>query len=674
MSKKRGIITVAALVVVGLVVGWYAFSRAGSSNSGTGTGVTAGSIYAVTARDVATTTTVSGTIHPLKTVTLSAKAAGTITAVYKSEGDKVAAGDVIARIDSTDYQADLAAAESRYRSTLINLETSATTDLAATKTQLENAVKQAQTQLLSAQINLRKGSETDPDADAQTIANLQNQVLDAQDALTTAQENLKELQDNNTSELQLQQADFAVQQAEFNLSMAQTKLATLKAQTVTDDQLATLQNQVKQAKTNLLSAQLSLQEAAASTTTTDGRLALLQDQVDQAQASLDQAQENLVNAGTDYKASQEDIDTQAMAVESARISLVKAESDYKTTAAAVANDDTLNSAESAVAKAQRTLATAQANLAAGQKTIAKNAADQAENVQILQANVDQAEVALATAQANLAAFPETQRKAELQQQANEETKAQALITLNQTKELANNYVITAPLAGTLTSLNIAVGDDVSVGMTAATLSDVSGWYVASYVDEVDVLNVKKDQDASITMDQYSGKTFAGTVSYVSHALGTTSTSVSAYPIKIMMTEVPETLVDGMSADAAITVSVVKNVLAVPIAAVATQNGKQYVDVVTIGTDRTVTTNRVEVTTGQEGDEYIEITSGLKAGDKVLRKASTTATTTTTTTSTESSNGRGNWTGIPGITGGTGGRPEGQGAPPSGETGTASGGN
>ena len=673
MSKKRVIITVTALVVLGLAIGGYVLKKAKGSNSGTSTGVTAGSIYTVTARDVATTTTVSGTIHPLKTVTLSAKAAGAITAVYKSEGDKVTAGDVIARIDSTDYQADLAAAESRYRSTIISLETSSTTDLAATKTQLENAVKQAQTQLLSAQINLKKGSETDPDSDAQMITNLQNQVLDAQDALTTAQESLKELQDNNTAELQLQQADFAVQQAEFNLSMAQTKLTTLKAQTVTDDQLATLQNQVKQAKTNLLSAQLSLQEAAESTTTTDARLALLQDQVDQAQASLDQAQENLANAGTDYKASQEDIDTQAMAVESARLALVKAESDYKTTAAAVANDDSLNAATAAVAKAQRNLVTAQANLAAGQKTIAKNAADQADSVKLLQASVDQAQVALATAQANLADFPETQRKAELQQQANQEAKEQALITLNQTKELASNYVITAPLSGTLTSLNVAVGDTASVGTTIGTLSDVNGWYVSSYVDEVDVLNVKKDEDASITMDQYSGKTFAGKVSYVSHSLGTTSTSVSAYPIKIMMTEAPETLVDGMSADAAITVSVVKNVVAVPIAAVATQNGKQYVDVVTIGTDRTITTNRVEVKTGTEGDEYIEITSGLKAGDKVLRKASTTATTTTTTT-TESGNGRGNWTGIPGITGGTGGRPEGEGTPPSGGTGTAPGGN
>ena len=111
------------------------------------------------AKDVATTTTVSGTVHPLRTVTLTAKAAGTITAVTKKEGDKVAAGEVIARIDSTDYQADLAAAESRYRTTMISLETAQTTDLVAAKTQLENAVKQAQTQLLSAEISLKNGTE-----------------------------------------------------------------------------------------------------------------------------------------------------------------------------------------------------------------------------------------------------------------------------------------------------------------------------------------------------------------------------------------------------------------------------------------------------------------------------------------------------------------------------------
>ncbi|MHB8071771.1 MAG: efflux RND transporter periplasmic adaptor subunit, partial [Candidatus Cryosericum sp.] len=610
MKKKRVIIAVIALVIVGAAVAGYVLLKAKAATaSRTGTTRTAGSVYTVAAKDVATTTTVSGTVHPLRTVTLTAKAAGTITAVTRSEGDKVAAGEVIARIDSTDYQADLAAAESRYRTTMISLETAQTTDLAAARTQLENAVKQAQTQLLSAQISLKNG--TDPDADTQTITNLQNQVTDAQETLASAQKSLKNLQDNDTSALQLEQADFAVKQAEFNLSMAQTKLATLKAQDVTEAQLTTLQNQVSQAKSSLLSAQVSLKEAVQSTATSDDRLVILQNQVDQAQSSLDQAQDNLKNASSDNKATQDEIDAQAMAVESAQMALTNAEANYKTTAASLADNSSLTAAQVAVTKAQRALTTAQANLTAGQKTIA----NKTDNVRLLEANVEQAKASVVTAQANLAAFPETQRKAELQIQSNEEAKKQALITLNQTKELADSYVITAPLAGTITALNVAVGDTANVGTSIATLSDVSGWYVSAYVDEVDILNVKAGEDASMTIDEYSGKTFSGTVSYVSHSLGTTSNSVSAYPIKIQMTDAPSTMVDGMSVDAAITVSVAKGVLAVPITAVISESGKKYVDVVSVDvTTKTMTTTKTEVKTGTEGDEYIEITSGLKAGD------------------------------------------------------------
>jgi HlyD family secretion protein len=644
MKKKRVIIALTALIIVGAAVAGYVWVKAKNSlGSRTGTTLAAGGVYTVTTKDVATTTTVSGTIHPLRTVTLTAKAAGAITAVSKKEGDKVAAGEVIARIDSTDYEADLAAAESRYRSTMISLETAQTTDLVAAKTQLENAVKQAQTQLLSAEISLKNG--TDPDADTQTIANLQNQVTDAQENLATVQKSLRKLQDNDTSALQLEQADFSVKQAEFNLSMAQTKLSTLRAQDVTEAQLTTLQNQVNQAKSSLLSAQVSLKEAAQSSTTSDDRLTILQNQVDQAQSSLDQAQDNLKNASTDNKATQDEIDAQAMAVESAQMALVNAEANYKTTAASLTDNDALSAAQLAVTKAERALKTAQANLVAGQKTIA----NKADNVKLLEANVEQAKASVTTAQANLVAFPETQRKAELQIQSNEEAKKQALITLNATKELAENYVITAPLAGTITALNVTVGDSASVGTNVATLSDITGWYISAYVDEVDILNVKNGEDASVTMDQYSGKTFAGTVSYVSHSLGTTSNSVSAYPIKVLMTESPSTLVDGMSADADITVSVAKGVLAVPSTAIIISNGKSYVDVITTGTDKKVTTSRVEVKTGIEGDEYVEVTSGLKAGDRILRKASTTATTTST--SSTQSDGTGI---LPGITGGAGG--------------------
>jgi HlyD family secretion protein len=673
MKKKQVFTALIALVVVGAAVAGYLVLKSKASTAKqAGTTRTAGSIYMVAPRDVATTTTVSGTVRPLRTMTLTAKAAGTITAVTKKEGDTVAAGEAIARIDSTDYQANLAAAESRYRSTIIGLETAQTTDLASTKIQLENAVTQAQAQLLSAQINLKNG--TDPDTNAQTITNLQNQVTDAQENLATAQNSLKELQNSDSTELQLEQADFSVKQAEFNLSLAQTKLVSLKEQDVTAAQLTTLNNQVAQAKSNLLSAQLNLQDAVASPTTSDGRLVLLQDQVDQAQASLDQANDNLKNASTDNKASQEDIDAQAMAVESAQMALTNAEANYKTTAAAVANNDALNAAQLTVTRAQRALQTAQANLAAGQKTIA-NSADSAK---LLQASVDQAKASLAIAQANLASFPAIEQKAELQTQANEETKKQALITLNQMKEQASDYVITAPFSGTLTALNIAVGDTVAAGTSVATLSDVNGWYVSAYVDETDILNVKIGEDVAISMDQYSGKSLAGTVSYVSHALGTTSNSVSAYPITIQMTNAPSTIVEGMSADAAITTSVTKGVLAVPAAAILSENGKKYVDIVTIDADKKITITKLEVKTGVEGDTYTEITSGLKAGDRILAKASSTIATVS---STSSSTGTGSI--LDGFGGGVHTRPSGGtgtytggGArtPPSGGTGTTPGGN
>jgi HlyD family secretion protein len=138
-----------------------------------------------------------------------------------------------------------------------------------------------------------------------------------------------------------------------------------------------------------------------------------------------------------------------------------------------------------------------------------------------------------------------------------------------------------------------------------------------------------------------------------------------------MTDAPSTIVDGMSADAAITVSVAKSVLAVPIAAVISENGKKYVDVVAVDmTKKTMTTTKTEVKTGTEGDEYIEITSGLKAGDRVLRKADTTVTTTTSTTS---SNTRGSGAGfLGGFTGGDRVRPDDGGAtPPSGNAGGSS---
>ena len=177
------------------------------------------------------------------------------------------------------------------------------------------------------------------------------------------------------------------------------------------------------------------------------------------------------------------------------------------------------------------------------------------------------------------------------------------------------------------------------------IADTSGWNVQAYVDELDVLHVKVGQDASVTMDAYPNQTFKAKVTYVGHTVVQTSNSVNAYTVKIQMTNPPATLVAGITADASITMSSAKGVLAVPVESILSENGKNYVTVVSVDASNKRTTTRTEVKTGIEGDVYVQIISGLKAGDRVLRTAS--ATTTTSSSSTTTRTGRGSFGGLPG---------------------------
>jgi len=583
------LIVVAAIVVVGLKV--LRAKKTASALAARRAGVA--SIYVVAPQDVATVTTVSGTVAPLRSATLTAQAQGTITGVYKKEGDSVKAGDVIVRIDSAARDNQLAQAESNYQTSLLNIETANTTDLAASKTQLETALKQAQIKQLSEEANLENATVSAQNATVsaqQTVTNLQEAVTQAEENLVTAQNKLKYLQDYDTSSVA--QSDLAVQQAQLNLTTAENQLV------------------------------LDAQAIPAKDTTAD--LA----KVDSARLSLESA-----NAS--------------------------AEANKTTAEASVAQRVlNLNAAQLQVTQAERAVTTAKNNLAANQKTVDV----QANNVNVLKANVDQAKAGVTLAQSNLAGYSETVRKAALQLQSLQEQKKQAELSLQATQLTSSNYVVKAPWDGVITSLNVQVGDQASSGTsgtsassgtsatsassaTSATsamvIADTSGWNVQVYVDELDVLHIKTGQDASVIMDAYPNQTFKAKVTRVGHTLVATSSSVNAYAVKVQFTNPPTTLVAGMSADASITTSSAKGVLAVPVESILSENGKNYVTVITTGADKKTTTTRTEVKTGIEGDVYVQITSGLKAGARILRKASTSSSSTTTRT------GRGSFGGLPG---------------------------
>ena len=69
----------------------------------------------VAPRDLSHTVTLAGTVEPFRVIELAARTDGVLTEVLFEEGDQVAAGEVVARIDVREQQAELARARARLR-------------------------------------------------------------------------------------------------------------------------------------------------------------------------------------------------------------------------------------------------------------------------------------------------------------------------------------------------------------------------------------------------------------------------------------------------------------------------------------------------------------------------------------------------------------------------------
>lgn len=443
-----------------------------------------------------------------------------------------------------------------------------------------------------------------------------------------------------------QQLESAVSQALAQQLSAEVNLRNFTDKDTSDQTIANLQQQIKQAEISLINAQNSLKSLQDYDTSAEQQT-LSDLSVQQAQLNLNTAETRLVALTTqqDPAATQSEIDAQLASLEASRLSLQNAKVNSQTAAATIGQKKVqIETARLAVEQAQDSVTAANNNLAMTQKTIGARAND----LEVLQSNVEQAKSSVTLARASLAAFADTQKKSDLQLQSAKEQEYQALLTLNAQKLSSDNYVVKAPWNGVITALDVEQGDVANSGTAVAEMADQATWNVEAYIDEVDILNVKTSQDATVTIDPYASKTFSGKVIYVGHTLITNSQNVAAYAIRIQLTTPPTTLVAGMSCDASITVSVAKGVLAVPVESILSENGKKYVTVITTGADKKTTTTKTEVKTGIEGDEYVQITSGLKAGDRILRKASTTTTSSSSASSSPSSTDtRGGFGGLPG---------------------------
>lgn len=200
---------------------------------------------------------------------------------------------------------------------------------------------------------------------------------------------------------------------------------------------------------------------------------------------------------------------------------------------------------------------------------------------------------------------------------------QAELALKQAQDALAATTLTAPGDGTITSVTGAVGQKVGSNATSGfvVVTDLKNLVVHANVSESDVSKLKGDQVATVTVNAMATQPIQAKVVQVD-LTPTTSNNVVQYGVTLSLTAPPEGLRPGQSASVEITVSQASNVLAVPAAAVQTVENQSTVQTLENGQE---TRKTVEV--GVRGDQYVEIKSGLTAGEEVVLPPVTTSTNT-----------------------------------------------
>jgi HlyD family secretion protein len=221
----------------------------------------------------------------------------------------------------------------------------------------------------------------------------------------------------------------------------------------------------------------------------------------------------------------------------------------------------------------------------------------------------------------------------------------------------------SPIDGIVTRRNIQQGETAVVGTmnNAGTvllqLADMSVIQAEVEVDETNIPNVQFDQIARITIDAIPDRTFKGHVSEIGNspiqaATGSTATQATNFKVVVILDEPVPEVRPGFTCTADITTARRKDVVSVPIPAVAVRelvydaNGQVVKEPRTTDKKRgsTVETvasaaelkpgqtrkevegvfvlrdNRAEflpIKMGIAGDKYFEVLSGLQPGDQVI---------------------------------------------------------
>jgi HlyD family secretion protein len=529
----------------------------------------------------------SGTVKPSRSIDLSFQRSGQVAEVYVKPNQAVEVGQKLARLDDKQLrlalqqaEADVQTAKARYQQAQ---EGSSTPAQIAER---EAAVKQAQ-----ADLNKARASSVNDVREAEGALRAAKARLDA--ALHPSAEKV------NTAQTALDNAQRKLQRTRDDLSKAKTN-----AQLALDRSTSALvqaQSAYATAKSNWehVSSE-NTDPAQPSKTGPDGKsvpnkLNDVQRQqyynaYVQAEAALHSAEKGVEQAQLDFDTARQ---SEVTGVQQAEADVTSAQRDLEAVR---------NPSASTVAQAQADVQQAQARL----DRLRQGGA--AGDLKAAQARVEQA-------QAQLAQLTSPSSQSDISIAAAALAQAEAKRSAAQLD--LDSVVLTAPISGTLTAVNVVPGSTVTSGPGSApafSVANLSSMHIDVSVNESDIARVKVGQPVKVTFDALPEQSFSGTVAAIA-STSTEQNNVVTYVVTVQFDPGAASIKPGMTANASITVERHTNVIQVPNRAIHTQGQTKTVEIL-YGSNKARVTVKVE--TGLTNGTTTEILRCTDTGNQCLR--------------------------------------------------------
>jgi HlyD family secretion protein len=527
--------------------------------------------------DIEQTVEAVGTVTSERDLELQFPVSGVVDNVLVKEGDNVKAGQRLVTLKAGSLAADVASASANVQSAEASLraaqEGSRPEDIAIAEAELRNR---------QASLDAARASLTSAET---TLANAKQQLTALQNEANVSLGGYV-ITSTSTVSAQLSEGQIALSTLDDVLTNTDVQDAIIKNGSGEYD---SIRNNVVTARQSIFAGQSNnqavrtYQDALASLTAARLALQRVADVTNRTFAFIAGLQETSYFTSSDRESLKSQIAAEKASVQSALSSADSAAKTLQDAAASydskiIAQQTTIASAESAKAKATTDIETYQTSVQISQAQLdLKRAGSRPADIDAAVARVKQARADLARASARY-----------------------------------NESILTAPVDGIITKVNVRLGEYTPVG-PSVTLLGKSPYRVEMYSSEVDIPLVALTQSGTIELDAFPDEARPLVVHEIDPA-ATQIENVSKYKITLDFTETYDDLKIGMKGDVTIITGLRTDVLKVPARSVIENDeGEEIVRVL----DEDGKLTEVPVTTGLESDSDIEILSGLSGGETIV---------------------------------------------------------